>query len=268
MKTITDLPTAPPRPDDAHKGTFGTVVVIGGNATMLGAPALTTRAALRAGAGLVKIAAPPEVLPHILTIEPSATGLSVSEARQEEAVFAVGPGLGADVDLAAVLPPDRPTVLDADGLNALARALPSAPALPSPLVLTPHPGEFRRLAAPLNISADPTQPDQRPDAAAQLARALNCTVVLKGRHTVVTDGDRCYLNPTGNPALSTAGTGDVLTGLIASLIAQGMTVFDAACLGVHTHGEAADQWATRWGASGMLARELADGIPSVLNASR
>ncbi|MEM9416491.1 MAG: ADP/ATP-dependent (S)-NAD(P)H-hydrate dehydratase [Planctomycetota bacterium] len=321
MQQTTDIPSPPARPDDGHKGTFGTVIVVGGCATMVGAPALCARAAFRGGAGLVKIATPPEVLPYALTVEPSATGLALGvdadtaceaiDAADPDgrAVLAVGPGLGqGDAQTALVmrlLAGPRAVVLDADGLNALAATLSegdtaaiaaslgdagppqgeaagSAPALHSDAaipdggtrcdisvrLLTPHPGEFRRLAQPLGVTQDPTDPAQRPDAAAALAKTLNAVVLLKGQHTVVSDGQRYAINTTGNPALATAGSGDVLTGLIAALLAQGMSAFDAARLAAHVHGVAADHWAGRHGRAGMRAVELADGLPDVLQALR
>ena len=308
MQQVHTIPSPPARPDDAHKGTFGTVIVVGGCETMLGAPAMCARAALRSGAGLVKVACPPSVLGHVLTIEPSATGIALAEDATDyveaaqynidradpecKAVLAVGPGMGLDRHRQALvlrlLAGPRGVVLDADGLNHLAISFGDAgdnakcgsdsPALrsnaakgrpadsdkPPARVLTPHPGEFRRLAGPLGITADPTIDEQRPDAAEALALALDAVVVLKGKGSVVTDGQRYFVNTTGNPAMAAAGSGDVLTGLIASLVAQGMDGFDAAVLGTHAHGLAADYWAKQHGPSGLRAMELADAIPGVL----
>jgi hydroxyethylthiazole kinase-like uncharacterized protein yjeF len=288
LTTVEKIPGLPPRPDEAHKGTFGTVVVVGGSATMIGAPALCARAALRSGTGLVKIATTPEVLPYALTIEPCATGVllggdaegwrhGIDEVDPEsKAVLAVGPGMGlADgggQKVLALLRGQRPVVLDADGLNLLAR---TGRPRPRPrntggaeLVMTPHPGEFERLAKPLGITECPTDPASRPDAAAKLAKAHHSVVLLKGRHTVVTDGQRLYVNQTGNPALATAGSGDVLTGLIASLIGQGLPAFDAAVLGAHLHGQAGDNWAKQHGRSGLRATDIADELPEVFEQCR
>lgn len=275
---IETVPPPPKRPDDGHKGTFGTVVVVGGSATMIGAPAICARAAFRAGAGLVKLAAPPAVLTHAIVIEPGATGIALQgEVREQvaaieeadsdgEAVLAVGPGLGqapqAGDLVMALLGGRRAVVLDADGLNLLAKSKRKLSGTPA--VLTPHPGEFKRLAAGLGITQNPVDENQRPAAAIALARAHQAVVVLKGRRTVVTDGKKLYVNTTGNPALATAGTGDVLTGIIASLIAQGMNRFDAAVLGVRAHGRAADQWSAAHGRRGLLARHLADLVPAAL----
>lgn len=280
MNHITDIPELPTRPDHAHKGTFGTVIVIAGCDTMIGAPALAARAALRSGVGLVKVACPPSVLPHVLTIEPSATGIALphepSEAiaqlnqadPQNKAVLAVGPGLRLSPVrgelIEALLDGRRPVVLDADGLNLLAkneRTMQAAKQHAAPLILTPHPGEYQRLAQALDIEADPIAADERPRAAALLAQQLNATVVLKGQHTIISDASQYAINPTGNPALATAGSGDVLTGLIASLLAQGMPPFEAAQLGASLHGLAADQWANQHGNRGLRAIELADQLP-------
>lgn len=251
---------------------------------MIGAPALTAAAALRAGTGLVKILSHPQVIPHALAIEPSATGLvypsSDSPGEWNEClrslgtgvVLAVGPGMGVSARdqqrLRGLFQSGYPMVLDADGLNNLAAMQLPWPVAGGPVVLTPHPGEFKRLAQPCSVTPDATDPDSRPAAARQLARALNAVVVLKGRHTVIADAAHHTVNSTGNPALATAGSGDVLTGVIASLIAQGLEPFDAARLGVYLHGLAADLWAEQHGPCGMTARELAALIPDALQRHR
>ena len=284
---VTQVPRPPARPEDAHKGTFGTVIVVGGSETMVGAPAMAAHSAFRTGAGLVKIAAPPDVLKHAIVIEPSATGIllrgdegerltAIEEGDPDgDAVLAIGPGIGrqeaAQQLVLALLYGKRIVVLDADGLNLLARTGKPRPTPRNgshggpPLVLTPHPGEFRRLAEPLGITASPTSPDERPQAATELAEAHRAVVVLKGHQTVVTDGHRLFINDTGNPALASAGSGDVLTGIIAALIAQGMSPFDGAVLGTHVHGRAADRWAEKHGPCGLLARDLAKLVPRVLH---
>lgn len=277
LKWIEQLPDLPLRPDDGHKGTFGTVVVVGGSLRMPGAPALCATAALRSGVGLVKIAGALQVLSSVLAIQPSATGVGLKDLgavkADSQSVLAIGPGLGQerglDVMVRGFLDWPNPLVVDADGLNALAVGGRFERAADQPWVLTPHPGEFRRLAESLGIEGDPIDPNQRPAAAAALARATNAVVVLKGQHTIVTDGKRAYRNDTGNPVLATAGTGDVLTGLIAGLIAQslpqGGDVFDAAVLGAYLHGSAADAWKIKHGSRGMLAMELAGELPGVID---
>jgi NAD(P)H-hydrate epimerase len=283
LETVPQVPPPPARPSDAHKGTFGTAIVVGGSQTMPGAPALAARAALRGGVGLCKIATRPDVLPHCLTLEPSATGIELApdgdgllaiEAQDPShaAVIAIGPGLGQSAEAAAwvdqALAGDWPTVLDADALNLLAKTQAHVESPSRPRVLTPHPGEFRRLAQSLGLTQSPTDPAQRPEAAARLAHAYQAVVALKGQHTVVTDGRRIFTNDTGNPAMSTAGAGDVLTGLIAALLAQGLAGFEATALAVHAHGLVADHWAERHGPAGMLARELADGVPAAMQQVR
>lgn len=288
LETIRRVPPAPPRPASGHKGDFGTVIVVGGSETMLGAPALAASAALRSGVGLAKIATVPAMLPFALAIEPSATGIPFGPTAAQtvaaieagdpgqRAVLALGPGLGrSDLarDLVAgLLAGPRRIVLDADGLNILAQSAPPesrghAPRRPA-LLLTPHPGEFSRLARPLGITQSATDPAERPQAAAALARAHNAVVILKGRHSVVTDGQRVFINSTGNPALATAGSGDVLTGLLAALLAQGLDAFDAASLAAHLHGLAADLWAGKHGPSGLVARDLADLLPDAFQKHR
>lgn len=282
-ETREPLPDLPERSAAAHKGTFGTVIVIGGSATMLGAPAIAARAALRIGCGLARIATAEAMVPHCLTIEPSATGLVapadadawplwVHEHVDDKTVVAVGPGLGSDPGaaqlLTALAAQSQPVVCDADGLNALAKMGPQRLLPQGPWILTPHPGEYGRLAEAADVDADPIDPVQRPQAAQALARATGTTVVLKGQQTVIADLDHWALNTTGGPALATAGSGDVLTGTIAGLIAQGMTPFDGARLGCHLHGAAGDIWSERHGPAGLVARELSDVLPEASRRHR
>ncbi len=299
----------PPRPADGHKGTFGTVVVLGGSVAggrvMLGAPCLAARAALRAGAGLVVLAVPEPLATAAIGIVPEATALALpvdeegslrpadaaavldAHAPRPECLVA-GPGLGGGAAVQQVLVrllarDDVPVVLDADGLNAIA-ALPGFDRdLRSPAILTPHPGEFDRLARGLALDLDARDPARRRDAAATLAGRLGGVVVLKGRHTVVADGLGTWTSATGGPSLATGGTGDVLAGLIGGLVAQhvrlpaapglpadpaGRGLAEIARLAVHAHGLAADRWAAVHGgaarAAGRLAGELADALPAVL----
>jgi NAD(P)H-hydrate epimerase len=279
---VQELPGVPLRPAESHKGTFGTVIVVGGSALMPGAPALCAAGALRSGVGLVKIASHPNVIPAAISIEPSATGIALN-GRDDleqidaadpkgEAILAVGPGLGGS-DWAAhivgtLVRGHRPMVFDADALTLLAMRGDLHRGAPAPLVLTPHPGEFARLARPLGIHDSPTDPETRPSAAAKLAQAHRAVVVLKGQHTIVTDGRKVYINRTGNPALATAGSGDVLTGTIAALMAQGLDAFDAAQLGTYLHGLAGDLWNHQHGPSGLTARDLANLLPAAFQKAR
>ncbi len=279
-----DIPAAPDRPDDGHKGTFGTVLVVGGCKTMIGAPALTAGAALRVGVGLTKLAMPASVLGFAITIEPGATGVALDPEEGDgpgeidaadpdaKAVWAIGPGMGpgsaARRLVGQLVPQARRMVVDADGLNHLGSLDLAEPVDGRDLVMTPHPGEFKRLAEPLGIEQSATDPEQRPHAAAALARAYGGVAVLKGRHTIVTDGERVYRNETGNVALATAGSGDVLTGVIAGLMAQGLSGFDAAVLGTYIHGCAADVWARDFGPSGLSAPQLVQRIPRAMQERR
>jgi len=313
------LPILPVRDSRAHKGEFGTVAIIGGSigadSEMIGAPALAARAALRAGSGLVRLVMPDRILAHALAIEPSATGIPVAcadsgsieghafapvidRAGRESDAIAIGPGLGTDAGaeaavLRAIKQEGPPVVVDADGLNVLAEMPEAAREIRARCVLTPHPGEFRRLASGLEIEADPVDPAGRARAAAELAQRLGCVVVLKGAGTVVSDGLRAWTCARGHPALATAGTGDVLTGILASVIGQlvqaapmpglperfreampadpkrPLDLYDAARVAVEAHAIAGERWADRHGASGgLLARELADEVPGVLEEMR
>jgi NAD(P)H-hydrate epimerase len=278
---------------------------------MVGAPALVARAALRAGAGLAKVLAPEPVLDTVLSLIPSATGRALpvdergdivphlaaeifDDAADQADALVVGPGLGRGDGARALVhrvmgQPDRPVIADADALTLLAATPDFALDLRAPAVLTPHPGEFARLAAALRIDADPVNPDARPAAAERLAQRLGCVVVLKGAGTVVTDGLRTWVCERGHACLATAGTGDVLAGLIAGLIAQfvpsgpraigsvtlahppgrPLDLFDAARLGVQAHALAGEQWASSGRAdAGLLAEELADGLSAVLTLMR
>lgn len=299
---MNDLPTLPERPADGHKGTFGTVCVIGGQAAgphvMVGGPALSAAAALRAGAGRAVLAMPMPILNAGLTITPSATGLALpvdddggllasetaavlDDAWMDFACIAIGPGLGTSeaarqVVLRLIGRDERPLVLDADALNVLASAPDFTTDLRATTVITPHPGEFRRLAASLSIDLDPTDPAQREEAAARLAGRLGVVVVLKGARTVISDGLQTFVNDTGNVSMATSGSGDVLTGVIAGLIGQYaspittevMSVLDCARLGVRIHGLAADRWRVRHGTAGLLATDLLDRIPTLVAGHR
>lgn len=304
------LPPLPLRDKRGHKGTFGTVAIVGGCAhadtRMIGGPALSALGAFRAGAGLVKLAVPEPIMNAAITIAPSATGAPVpvdadgmiiahEAARVIDSLvgssecLAIGPGLGSGegpraAAFRAINQEQTPVIVDADALNALAELPEMHRDFRAMAILTPHPGEFRRLARSMGLSEVITNDDSRARGAEALARTLACVVVLKGAGTVVSDGQRTWINTTGNPALATAGTGDVLTGLIAALVAQfhkrplpagsrtvtseargGLSLFDCARLGVAAHGIAADDWVTDRGADfGMLASELADRLPRAL----
>jgi len=282
LDVIAAPPRLPPRQPDAHKGTYGRVLVVAGSRGMTGAAVLCGSAALRGGAGLVQVACPADVQLTVAAGNPCFTTAGIacradgtySEACLEELarlaepadVVALGPGLGSREDvgflvrgLLAMLP-NKPVVLDADGLNVLAPL--KADGLPErsgPLVLTPHPGEFARL---LGIPTAEVQSD-RERLTVEFCRRHKLVLLLKGHRTVVSDGQRVYHNDTGNPGMATGGAGDVLTGLVAALIGQGLSVFDAAALGAWVHGRAGDLAAGELSQVALTAADLLDYLPRV-----
>lgn len=291
-------PKLPARDPAGHKGTFGTVAVVGGScagaALMAGAPTLAARAALRAGCGLCKLVVPAPIAVACVQMAPSCTALTIPveadgvispgeasraarRALDESDVVVVGPGMGLGLGPGSLLgvliaQAETPLVIDADALTALAKRSDLTSAFVARAVLTPHPGEFARLAATLGIKPSPTDPAQRPAAAAELARMLDAVVVLKGAGTIVSDGVVTWQNTTGSHALATAGTGDVLAGLVGGLIAQThgrASLFDLACIAVAAHGAAADAWtASGPRQAGLLAEDLVDLLPAAIERYR
>jgi len=276
------IPMLPPRPPDAHKGTFRRVLVIAGSRGMSGAAVLCGSGALRGGAGLVQVAVPGEILPIVAAGNPcyltapfsqDLRGRFATAAVDELAetcawadVIAVGPGIGQSDATPALIAAlftraFKPLVIDADGLNALARlAREEWRKRNEVVVLTPHPVEFARLCGrPIEeIQAN------RESLAVTYAAEHSVVLVLKGHATIVTDGDEVYRNTTGNPGMATGGTGDVLTGLIAALVGQGLDAFDAAVLGVWAHGRAGDLAAAQLGQTAMIATDLLTYLPTAL----
>ncbi len=257
------LPKLPERPADAHKGQFGRVQIIGGSIGMAGAPALAALAALRSGAGLVQVACPREVRTAVATLVPCATiGQFYQVDEFKPTVRAVGPGCGDSLstkDLKWILSEGpTPVVIDADGLNALARIDDWWSQIDQNDVLTPHPGEMERLIKKTSLDATELK---RPDLAREVAKLCGGIVVLKGYETVVSDGERSYVNSTGNPGMATGGSGDVLTGMIAALIGQSLSSYDAACVGVYIHGLAGDIAAKHVGPISLIATDNIDALP-------
>ncbi|NLW50752.1 MAG: NAD(P)H-hydrate dehydratase [Candidatus Brocadiaceae bacterium] len=273
------LPRMPGRRPDAHKGQFGRVLIVAGSPGMTGAGCMAAIAAQRAGAGLVTLALPaalnfiaevkltsamsrPLPDPDGPILGPDAAR-SILQGAEAFDVAAIGPGVGragptgqAMRTLAASLA--LPAVVDADALNALAegpgRVLRHAPAA---RLLTPHPGEMARL---LGCATAEVQADRRA-AAVGFAREHSVLVALKGAGTVVTDGARVYVNPTGNPGMATGGSGDVLTGMAAGLLAQGIEPFEALQVAVFVHGLAGDLAARRLGELSLMAEDLLECLP-------
>lgn len=273
LQIIGTAPQLPPRPLDGHKGLFGRVLIVGGNDAMIGAPALAGLAALRTGAGLVQVATGREGLMAILSVVPELVGLPLrhrdAKRRLRDAAdvadaIVVGPGLGQRDDardwVKQLIRIDKPIVLDADALNILAAGKAWPKQFVATGVLTPHPGEMKRLGRLLGIDEVPTDDDGRAELAARAATAFGQVVLLKGHHTVVSDGQRVYVNRTGNSALSKAGTGDVLSGILGALLAIEMTPFDAACSAAYVHGRAGEIAGERLGLRSVLARDVTDAI--------
>ncbi|TWT97006.1 ATP-dependent (S)-NAD(P)H-hydrate dehydratase [Botrimarina colliarenosi] len=275
------LPNLLARDPHSHKGTYGRVLVVGGSLGMAGAPALAGMACLRSGAGLVSLATPrcvqataagfcPALMTHALADDGErlveSAGPALSGLLTEADAAAVGPGLGRSDAVTTLVGVTwsiaMPMVVDADGLNGLAASRGRLTAPAGPRVLTPHAGEFARLSgSPLS---DPNDDTERRERAADLALSLGgdeTVVLLKGARTVVTDGERYAVNSTGNPGMATGGAGDVLTGVVTALLAQGLGPFDAARLGAFVHGLAGDLAAAKLGEIGLTAPDLLDHLP-------
>jgi ADP-dependent NAD(P)H-hydrate dehydratase len=280
---VTDVPRLAPRPADANKGDFGRILVVAGSRGMSGAAVLCGSAALRGGAGLVRLAVAEGILPLVAPGTPCCMtaplpqdehGRLAESARDDllaliraNTVTALGPGLGQSDGLrrllAAVLEQTTaPLVLDADALNNLAHDPAVLRRHAGPLLLTPHPGEFSRLLG----SDIPTVQAHREELAVRFAAEHGVVLVLKGHRTMVTDGGRLYLNTTGNPGMATGGSGDVLTGLLAALTGAGLETFAAARLGVYLHGLAGDLARDALGETSLIASDLIDFLPRAFQA--
>jgi NAD(P)H-hydrate epimerase len=288
-KTVRRLPTPlPARESDAHKGDFGRVLLIGGSRGMAGSIALSSIAALKTGAGLVSVAIPDRCLETVAGFHPSIMTIPLADdpdgqfAEDVEVpnsasfdVVACGPGMRTAAGSVKIVEnllrcSDVPRVFDADALNVIAEQdFFNSPALPrdqSQLVLTPHPGELARL---VGVSAKDREQQIR--ATEQLCQSHGLTVVVKGGPTVVVSttasGDASrYINASGNPGMATAGSGDVLTGMIGSLLGQGLPGWDAARLGVFLHGLAGDLAAESLSQTAMTSYDLLERIPAAILA--
>ena len=279
MRQINDIPKLPPRKNDAHKGDFGKVCIIAGSFGMAGAAALAGKAALRAGAGLVRVATPKSSLPVVASIEPSYTTIPLAEDSDgkisakainpilkiipQNDALAFGPGIGTGRQVRSILETlikqeNLRLLIDADGLNNLTKIKDFPQKAKANLILTPHPGEMKRLWQSLFREPLPTERQQQ---AIQLAKKTNTTIVLKGAQTIVTDSQKIYINNTGNPGMATAGSGDVLTGVITALMGQRLNNFDAAVLGVYIHGLAGNIAAENRGQISMIATDIIEALP-------
>lgn len=274
MKKITAIPKLAKREVDGHKGDYGKVLIIGGSVGMSGAAALVGRAALRGGAGLVRVAVPTSILPTVAAIEPCYTTISlkeddrgridsraidtVLEASSNNDVIAFGPGIGISDGVRGVLEvlirqENLKLVIDADGLNNLAKIYNWYELKKADIIVTPHHGEMKRIWA--SVFRD-EMPEDRIEVAGCMAKKANVCVVLKGAGTIVSDGDSYYVNTTGNAGMATGGSGDVLTGLIAALLGQGLRALDAAVLGVYEHGRAGDAAVNARTQASMIASDI------------
>lgn len=267
------------RPENCHKGDFGRVLAIGGSDGMSGAISLTGIAALRTGSGLVSVAVPEKIQsivamvnPCLMTIGCASDGdgfhgaceSSLSHHSESADVVAIGPGMGRGgaqqwivQNLYANVP--QPMVVDADGLNALADSESDLSAHQGLRILTPHPGEFCRLIGKQTTSREALEQDAK-----QLAAESKVVVVLKGSRTYVTDGQTEFHNDSGNPGMATAGSGDVLTGVITSLLGQGFSPIESAILGVHLHGVAGDLAAKELGTASLIATDIVACLPKAI----
>ena len=270
------LKILPDRDPFAHKGKFGKILLLCGSEGYTGAAALASMGALRSGAGLVFLGVPRSIYaieavkltePVVFPL-PDADGKLSCEAIPEilerlpkmDAVL-VGPGLGQSEDVLEVVKTvleqaTCPVVLDADGINMVAKHMDILRGRTAPAILTPHDGEFARLGGV--IGAD------RVAAAEQMARELGCIMLLKGHHTVITDGSSTYINHTGNPGMAVGGSGDVLAGIIVSLLGQGIAPLEAAACGAWLHGAAGDRCAAELGQYGMLPTDMLNILPRLL----
>jgi NAD(P)H-hydrate epimerase len=281
MKRLYTLPPLPPRPESGHKGLFGRVLVVGGNGQMFGAAVLAGTAALRAGSGLVQIAVPRDVLPHAIGITPELIGLALDNRNDKDLlgaaeaadVLVIGPGMGTSPAsrrrLTKLIRLRKPAVLDADALNLLASTKSWPKGFSLDAVITPHPGEMKRLATQyLSLTKIPDDDESRIGVAASAATHFRTTVLFKGHRTIVTDGKQVYVNRTGDSTLSKAGAGDILSGLIGSLIGQGMTVYDAARAGAWLHGRAGEIAGESLGRRAALARDVIGELPAAFGQYR
>lgn len=266
----------PKRKADSHKGNYGKILLLCGSVGYTGAAVMAAKAAARSGAGLVFVGVPEAVYPIVaakldepmvlpLPSEDGKLSTKASRAIQEklpnmDAVL-VGPGLGQSQGVRecviAVLQESRvPVVLDADGINVISRHIDVLRESACPVIVTPHPGEFERLGGNLSLG--------REYSAMALAKTLQCICVLKGHHTVVTDGTQCRINPTGNPGMAVGGSGDVLAGVLTAFVGQGLSPLDAASAAAWVHGAAGDLCEKEIGQYGMLPTDMIRVLPRLL----
>jgi len=274
----------PERPEDGHKGTFGHLFIVATSRGFTGAGKLAAEAAGRSGVGLVTVGVPASLADVVATGLYEAMSLALPNTESDtlshhaiepalnfakgKGAVALGMGISTQEDTRTfvrtfVAGCPVPLLIDADGLNCLAEAPSIIAAAPGPVVITPHPGEMARLAGCETTDVQ----REREGIALKFAEEHECVVVLKGRDTVIAAPDgRAFIIPTGNAGLATGGTGDVLSGLMGGLMAQGIDVFDAACIGAFAHGAAGDFAAEIATERGLIARDVIDALPDVWGA--
>ena len=270
------LDILPNRSVDGHKGDFGRILLLCGSKGYTGAATLSAMGALRSGAGLVFLTVP-ECIYEIEAVKleepivqalPSKNGMFSSDALFSiqkmftgKDVLLIGPGIGRSQDTEAVVcfaleHFTGPVILDADGINVLSKHKDILRGRTHPTILTPHDGEFVRLGG--NLSEDRIQ------SSIAFAKEFGIILLLKGHRTIITDGDKCYINTTGNPGMATGGSGDVLAGVITALVGQGIPALEAAACGAWLHGAAGDICAQEIGQYGMLPTDMINVLPRLL----
>ena len=270
------LSILPDRDDFAHKGDFGKILLLCGSRGYTGAAALAAMGALRSGAGLVFLGVPESIYAieavklteSIVFPLPDENGMlsgaavpQILERLPRMDAVLIGPGLGQSAGTLAAVKAvlegfDGPVVVDADGINILAAHKDILRGRAASTILTPHDGEFARLGGVVG--------NDRAAAAENMARQLGCIMLLKGHETVITDGVETYINHTGNPGMAVGGSGDVLAGILVSLLGQGIAPLDAAACGAWLHGAAGDLCAARMGQYGMLPGDMVSALPRLL----
>ncbi|MBQ8910203.1 MAG: NAD(P)H-hydrate dehydratase [Oscillospiraceae bacterium] len=266
----------PERKKESHKGDYGKILLLCGSRGYTGAASLAAMGALRTGAGLVYLAVPESIyeieavklLEPVVIPFPDQDGMFSADAAEKlnallpkmDAVL-IGPGIGQSHGtlelVTAVLKTAKcPVVLDADGINVISVHKDILRERIAPTILTPHDGEFARIGGQVT--------DDRCNCAAALANDIGCIILLKGHRTVITDGNSCYINQTGNPGMATGGSGDVLAGIIVSLLGQGIMPLEAAACGAWLHGKAGDLCAQEIGQYGMLPQDMVQVLPRLL----
>ena len=266
----------PNRPAWSHKGDYGKILLLCGSLGYTGAPALAAMGALRSGAGLVFLGVPQSIyaIEAVKLTEPIVFPLPDADGRYStdavcqvcnrlddlDAVL-IGPGSGQSKGVLQMVNTvleqfSGPVVLDADGINVLKTNIDVLRGRTSPTILTPHDGEFGRIGGVIG--------KDRAESAARLARDLDVIVLLKGHKTVITDGDTCYMNRTGNPGMAVGGSGDVLSGIIVSLLGQGLKPLEATAAAAWLHGAAGDICAQQMGQYGLLPSDMLNVLPRLM----